>query len=266
MDYSTDKKISAFFIGRIRSIGANERNDIYMCFPEHRYMNIGAFSLGLLAVSLLIAMLLAPGCLQDSSAANESGTGWQGGGNAGTGGLGDIDAAVSSYPVGVLTAEEEADILYLREEEKLAHDVYLVLYDRWDEPVFANIANAEVTHMDNMLVLIGRYGLTDPSTGAAGTFTNATLQAAYDDLTEQGSVSKPEAYRTGAYIEELDIGDLRATLNRTDKQDLTLVYERLMDGSSNHLRAFASHLDASGESYTPVILSQEEYDRIISGT
>lgn len=210
---------------------------------------------GLLVTFMLAGMLLAPGCIQESpSAAEPSET------PAGNG----LTVTASSQ-AGVLTAEEAVDILYMREEEKLARDVYFALYDRWHEQVFANIGSAEETHMQSLLVLVERYGLTDSSTGVAGTFSNETLQAAYSDLTTQGSVSLADAYRTGAYIEELDIADLQAAMDHTQNQDIVIVYERLMDGSFNHLRAFASHLDALGKPYTPVVISRQEYDLIISG-
>ena len=41
-----------------------------------------------------------------------------------------------------LVGDEAAWILYLYEEEKLARDVYLSLADRWQLPIFSNIARA----------------------------------------------------------------------------------------------------------------------------
>ena len=39
-----------------------------------------------------------------------------------------------------LSAAEDAEVLYLREEEKLARDVYLTLAESWQLPIFSNIA------------------------------------------------------------------------------------------------------------------------------
>ncbi len=65
--------------------------------------------------------------------------------------------------VGILTAAEEEGLLFMREEEKLARDVYLVLFDKWGLRVFENIAESEQRHMDAVLYLLGKYGLDDPA-------------------------------------------------------------------------------------------------------
>ncbi len=57
------------------------------------------------------------------------------------------------------TSDEIHDILYLREEEKLARDVYLKLAERWQLPIFENIARAEQRHMDLVLQVIEVYGI-----------------------------------------------------------------------------------------------------------
>jgi len=55
--------------------------------------------------------------------------------------------------VGILTPEEEAGLLFMREEEKLARDVPLVLFDKSGLRVFENIAQSEQRHMDAVLYL-----------------------------------------------------------------------------------------------------------------
>ena len=50
-----------------------------------------------------------------------------------------------------LTEAEENHILYMREEEKLARDVYLTLYELWGAEIFANISESEQQHMDAYL-------------------------------------------------------------------------------------------------------------------
>jgi len=163
-----------------------------------------------------------------------------------------------------LTEAEIAGLLYMREEEKLARDVYLALYDQWQVQVFQNIANSEQTHTDSVKTLLDRYGLEDPAEGKdLGEFTNQDLQDLYNSLVETGSQSLVDALRVGAAIEEIDILDLEENLAQTDAEDITLVYENLMKGSRNHLRAFVSTLEREGETYTPQYLSQEAYDAII---
>ena len=52
----------------------------------------------------------------------------------------------------------------IREEEKLARDVYITLGEQWGLPIFASIAESEQRHMDAFGRLIDKYGLEDPVT------------------------------------------------------------------------------------------------------
>ncbi|WP_456427308.1 DUF2202 domain-containing protein [Rhodocaloribacter sp.] len=177
-----------------------------------------------------------------------------------------LSAALAALPMEPLSEAEIAGILYMREEEKLARDVYLVLFDQWGLTVFDNISSSEQTHMDAVYALIERYDLEDPVTdGSVGAFTNATLKELYDTLVEQGAASVVEALRVGAAIEEIDILDLMRELEENvDNADVTLVYENLMKGSRNHLRAFVRNLSAQGVGYEPQYLSEEDYLAIIN--
>lgn len=165
-----------------------------------------------------------------------------------------------------LSAEEIAGILYMREEEKLARDVYLTLYEQWELPIFQNIANSEQTHMDAVKTLLDRYGLNDPAADSPrGEFTDPTLQSLYDELVVTGSQSLADALRVGAAIEEIDILDLEKRVAQTDARDIQRIYDNLMKGSRNHLRSFAATLEQqTGETYEPQYLDQEAYDGIIS--
>jgi hypothetical protein len=163
---------------------------------------------------------------------------------------------------------EIEDLLFMREEEKLARDVYLTLYDQWGLPLFQNIAGSEQAHTDAIKALIDQYGVDDPVGGnEVGVFTNADLQALYDQLIADGSQSLPDALRVGVAIEEIDILDLLEALANTDKADIIRVYENLLSGSENHLRAFVSTLERqTGEIYVSQYLSQEAFEAIISSS
>ena len=110
-----------------------------------------------------------------------------------------------------LSATEAAAVTYMREEEKLARDVYTTLAATSGNPVFTRIAASEQRHMDALGRLITRYGLTDPAKNeAAGAFQNAELQRLYDELVAKGSASPAAAIEVGRSIEQLDIADLNA--------------------------------------------------------
>ena len=162
--------------------------------------------------------------------------------------------------------QTEADTLsFMREEEKLARDVYLQMIAEYGSKIFYNIAESEQTHMDAIKTLLDKYGLDDPAVPIFGVFNDTDLQVLYDELVARGDDSKLDALRVGALIEEVDIEDLQAAIDQTDKHDLERVYGNLMSGSKNHLRAFVSQIELlSGENYEAQHLPQEVVDEILT--
>jgi hypothetical protein len=164
-----------------------------------------------------------------------------------------------------LSQEETAGLLYMREEEKLARDVYIVLYNKWGLPIFSNISQSEQTHTDFIRTLLVKYSVSDPVINDnVGEFTNPDLKKLFDDLKSQGERSLADAFIVGATIEDLDIRDLKVEIEKTNKEDIMFVYENLMKGSRNHLRSFVTQIDSRGGSYVPQYISSEEYNSVIS--
>jgi hypothetical protein len=163
-----------------------------------------------------------------------------------------------------LDAAEVATLKYMREEEKLARDVYLTFYGIYGETVFRNIMESEQKHFDTMGKMIAKYGVDDPATpDVAGTFTNPDLQALYNQLTARGAEGLKAALRVGGLIEETDMDDLAAAIDESDQRDLDRAYTNLRDGSKNHLSAFVANLEATGEEYEAQYLSQNEVEDIL---
>ena len=172
-----------------------------------------------------------------------------------------IEASVSS-----LTDFEIEGIMFMREEEKLAYDVYMTFADLYGRRIFSNIASAEAQHMAAILGLIETYDLDDPvDSSPIGVFANEDLQALYDGLIADGSGDLAAALEVGAVIEEVDILDLVKFLDGTTNPDIVRVYDNLLRGSENHLRAFASQLEASGvDDRVPALMDQGAYDEILA--
>jgi len=61
---------------------------------------------------------------------------------------GNQTALVNALPYEELSSDEVEAISWMREEEKLARDVYLALYQKWNLRIFWNIAASEQRHMD----------------------------------------------------------------------------------------------------------------------
>jgi hypothetical protein len=131
-----------------------------------------------------------------------------------------------------------AALLFLIEEEKLAHDVYVTLSDLWGANVFANIASSEATHQNLVEPLLEDRDIADPRSTEIGVFTDPELQALYDELVALGSQSLDAAIQAGITIEEKDIADLSESIAAEDEVDVVSVLERLLAGSENHLRSF----------------------------
>lgn len=163
-----------------------------------------------------------------------------------------------------LSAQEADDLAYLREEEKLARDLYVALDERWHAMVFSNISASEDTHFTTLGDALARYGLADPALSQAGRFSNPDLQALYDTLLGRGQASVIAAYQTGALVEEVDIQDLDQAMAAASHADLDTVYGRLQCGSRNHLRAFVRNLETAGVAYAAQVLPQERVDAILA--
>lgn len=172
---------------------------------------------------------------------------------------------LDDLPTNELTDGEIADMKFMREEEKLARDVYITLGASFDYRVFDNIADSEQTHTDAVLALLDKYDVEDPAVDEVGVFTNEELQSMYDSLLEKGQASAEAALGVGAEIEEIDAIDIQEKVDATDEQAITLVYENLLRGSRNHLRAFVSVLeDQLDVTYEPRHLDESEYEEIIN--
>lgn len=178
--------------------------------------------------------------------------------NAGT------SQVAANLPYQELSASEKAGLILMREEEKLARDVYTTLYRQWNLPIFNNISQSEQRHMDSVGILLNKYKVDDPVADATvGVFSSATMQQLYTDLTGQGSQSLVAALQVGATIEDLDIKDLNELLAKTDNIDIQNVYANLAKGSRNHLRSFTGQLERNGVVYEAQYLAAEELQAII---
>lgn len=160
---------------------------------------------------------------------------------------------------------QEADgIVLMREEEKLARDVYNELYEIWNLNIFRNIAKSEQTHMDRVKTLIEYSNITDPvSIDIPGKFTSPELQKLYDDLIKKGSSSVLDAIIIGLTIEDLDIYDLEHLLEQTDDEEIISVYTNLRDASINHINSFNRQLEKYRGTYTAQFITDDYLKEIL---
>ncbi len=169
-----------------------------------------------------------------------------------------------------LTDPEIEDLKFIREEEKMARDVYLTLYDVWGLEIFKTIAASEQIHMDNALELLVYYGIEDPvPSDTVGDFSNTELAGYYADLTGWGDDSEADACLVGGFIEEFDILDLVESTEQTDVKKLDQVYTNMYEASCNHLVSFAfNYENLTGDEYVGWIMDDEtleSYMNLIKG-
>lgn len=141
-------------------------------------------------------------------------------------------------------SETQAELLiFLREEEKLARDVYIKFAAKYGTPIFITISESEQRHIDSVGKLIETYGLEDPIVDdTPGEFTNPTIDGIYDELLEKGLESLTAALEVGVEIEEMDITDIEEMLRVMTQADIKRVLQNLLAGSYNHLDAFNNSL------------------------
>lgn len=160
-----------------------------------------------------------------------------------------------------LSTQEKNDLTFLRQEEKLARDVYIYAYIKYNDNIFSDISSSEQSHINSVLNLLEKYNIDDPiENDVYGEFENTELQILYYDLTAKVDSSLTHALEVGATIEDLDIHDIKSFIANTSNSDILDRYERLTCGSRNHLKSFVGRLG----SYVPAFLTQAEYEVIIN--
>ena len=195
---------------------------------------------------------------------------------------------IDSESASTLDFNEETHLVFMREEEKLARDVYIFLGSMYpDSKTFGNIDDSEQRHTDAVLNVLNQYGIKDPSTNDnPGVFTGDQygeyFAEKYSELTAWGGENEFEALRVGAFIEEIDMHDInRCTVVivdmyndigkdecgkiYTDNTDIHRLYESLLEGSESHLQTYVKQIEVViGEgNYEAQYLSQEEVDAIL---
>jgi hypothetical protein len=189
-----------------------------------------------------------------------------------------------------LDTNEQTHLIFMREEEKLARDVYIMLSTLYpDSPVFGNIDDSEQRHTDAVKDKLHQYNIEDPNTNDnVGVFTGEDygwyFTEKYQELLARGALSEFDALYVGAFIEELDMLDINQCPKvivethpdiddvsecgkvYTDNADIQRLYENLLEGSESHLAAYVRMIEAVlGEgSYQAQVLTQEQVDSILA--
>jgi len=165
-------------------------------------------------------------------------------------GAGTGPGAASGYPVllpildtAPLSDQEGADILFMREEEQMAHDLYSRWAGMYPLPVFSNIRDSETVHIYEVQLLMDRYDVPSERIGNASSgYYNPVIQSWYEAFSSQSDTSQTDALEAGVTIGQEDIADLDAAIGHTSRPDILQVWNNLRQGSMKHESAFLQAL------------------------
>jgi hypothetical protein len=174
---------------------------------------------------------------------------------------------INDYPMGKLSSNEREILMFMREEEKMALDVYTTLHRKWDINSFDIISRAEQNHLDALRCLLYKYQLSDPiGSNPPGVYANPEIQRLYKELMQEGMTTKKGAYLAGTMMEDHDIARVTNYRPQVDNEDILKVMDELNKASRNHMKAFTNNLLKNyNVVYAPVYINTRQYQQIING-
>jgi len=169
---------------------------------------------------------------------------------------------LDEYKTSELNSTQKYALAYMWNEEKLAHDLYLDLYDLFFVETFSNIANrSESKHIMLVEDLIQKYDINITNLQdytikysqeelrrlERGVFAVDEIQDLYNTLYTIGDDSLVDALKVGCMVEVTDVDDLdKYIINAAEAKDLVDTFKILRLGSYNHYWAFDNALKKQG--------------------
>jgi hypothetical protein len=172
---------------------------------------------------------------------------------------------VDAYPMSTLNNDTKYTIAYMWNEEKLAKDIYLALYNIYpNAQQLYNIAtNSETQHEAMVQDLVQKYDLNitniidyeqyyseaELAALAPGEYALDAIQSLYNTLYEKGVQTEVDALQVGCMVEVTDVNDLNHDIEvaqASGATDVVAVFESLRKGSYNHYWSFDSALKNLG--------------------
>lgn len=160
---------------------------------------------------------------------------------------------------------KESIVLYLLEQEKLAHDVYRSLDTMWVTDIFNRVANEEYQHVGKLSAVAAEFMINVPNhfnEYPMGQFIDTKLRRLYGELMAAANFSLEDAYRACAALEERKMYDLKVALKEPNFELENLTYKALLLGSEDNFKVFVRALNELNAAYTPVLLSPAEYETL----
>ena len=192
------------------------------------------------------------------------------------------DFNISVYPKSTLNQDLIDSLSYMGNEERLAHDIYTVLYNYHKEDgteikQLINISsNSEVKHVGIVQDIVRRYDINATNTTNVvnpvadknvafeempiGEYDVPKIQELYDSLYAKGITSVQDALEVGCMVEVVDVDDLDIYIKQAEAsnaEDIIAGFNILRDGSYNHYWAFDKGLKNMGVTEGCAVLGEE---------
>ena len=167
--------------------------------------------------------------------------------------------------IGQQLKSKESVILYLVEQEKLAHDFYRSLDTMWVTDIFNRVANEEFEHVGKLSAVAAELMISVPNhfnEYPTGQFTDSKLRHLYAELMVAANFSLEDAFRTCANLEERKMYDLKMALKEPNFELENLTYKALLIGSEDNFKVFIRALSEMKSSYAPILLTPTEFEAL----
>ena len=159
-----------------------------------------------------------------------------------------------------LVQEMKDSLTYMKDEERLASDLYLNLYN-----YYKNYSDLEIKQLNNIATntendqisiiksLVKRYDLNSSEPQdvniSRGVYENQVIQDLYDKFYAIGQNSQEEALKVGCMVEVTDINDLDKYISlakESNATDIETAFKALRDGSYHNYWTFDQTLKNLG--------------------
>jgi hypothetical protein len=190
--------------------------------------------------TILVASAIITGCMGNGNSYNNAQRGY---------GYNQNNNSMKKYPSSSISSSVKSSLAYMYEEERLAKEVYLAIYQKQPIRQLSKIAsNSETRHIEAVKDLAQKYGVKT-SLQQVGRYQNSHIQSLFNQLYHKGIRSKKDALEVGCIVEVTDINDLDRYISQAQRagaDDVLQTYDFLRKGSYNHYWAFDRGLKQLG--------------------
>jgi len=139
-------------------------------------------------------------------------------------------------PSGELSDGMKSLLSGLAEHTKLSHDLLAAFTDRYE--VFpAQLVGARTRELSAIRLLLGRYGVPDPTAGLpAGKFLRSDMQFRYDRLLGEGMRDRISALAVGTRLADTTVTILDEALRHLDAPDVRHTFLHLVMAAHQQIR------------------------------